>query len=115
MTTTNSEFLVNGQQPEKVFVTQTLKNNCWLRDETERLLKVKPWITPVVVFTKAFVKFGKPVKGIRVINRKFLLQTLQTEHGDALSVALIWANREMLIGRLTGNISLQVQDAEIEP
>ncbi len=93
---------------------KALKNSYWLRGETERLLKVKPWNTPVVVFTKAFVKFGKPVKRIRVINRKFLLQTLQTKRGDALSVTLIWANRERLIGRLTGNISLQVQNAEIE-
>lgn len=72
VTTTESEILVNGKMPEKDFAGQALKNSYWLREETERLLKVKPWITPVVVFTNAFVKFGKPVKGVRVINRKFL-------------------------------------------
>ncbi len=102
VTTTDSEILVNGQQSEKDFVAQTLKNRYWLRDVTERLLKVKPWITPVVVFTKAFVKFGKPVKGIRVINRKFLLQTLQTERGDVSSATAIWTNRGRLVDLLTG-------------
>ena len=64
MTSLHIEFLVNGKMPEKDFVAQALKNSYWLREETERLLKVKPWITPVVVFTKAFVIFGPPVKGV---------------------------------------------------
>jgi hypothetical protein len=54
-------------------MAQEFKNNHWLRDETERLVKVKSWITPVVVFTKAFVKFGKLVKGLRLVNKKYLL------------------------------------------
>ncbi len=102
VTTTESEILVNGHIPEKDFVGQALKNSYWLRDETERLLKIKPWITPVVVFTKAFVKFGKPVKGVRVINRKFLLQMLQNERGDSSSAAAIWVNRRPLADILTG-------------
>ncbi len=102
VTTTESEILVNERSPEKDFVAQALKNSYWLRDETERLLKIKPWITPVVVFTKAFVKFGKPVKGVRVVNRKFLIQTLQTERGNSASTSIIWANREQLVDLLTG-------------
>ncbi len=56
----------------------------------------------MVVLTKAFVKFSKPVKGIRVINRKFLLQTLQSERGDSTSISIIWANQEQLVDRLIG-------------
>ncbi len=103
VTTTESEILVNGQAPEKDFVAQTLKNSYWLRDETERLLKLKPWITPVVVFTKALVKFGEPVKGIRVSSRKILLQRLQAERGDTSSTSAIWANLERLVDLLTGD------------
>ncbi len=36
--TPRSEILVNRRQPEKDFVAQALKNSCWLRDETARLL-----------------------------------------------------------------------------
>ncbi len=83
-------------------MAQTLKNSYWLRDETERLLMVKLWITPMVVFTKAIVKFGKPVKRVRVVNCKFLLRTLQSERGNSASTSIIWANREQLVDRLTG-------------
>ncbi len=75
VSTTGRKILVNGREPEIDFVAQAFKNSYWLRNEMERLLKVKPWITPVVVFTNAFVKFGRPVKGVRVVNCKFLLQT----------------------------------------
>ena len=102
MTTTGSEILVNGKMPEKDFVAQALKNSYWLREETERLLKVKPWITPVVVFTNAFVKFGPPVKGVRVVNKKYLIQTLQSGQGDTSNAATIWTNRERLANHLTG-------------
>jgi hypothetical protein len=63
VTTTDSEILVNGKLPEKDFVAQALKNSYWLREEIERLLQVKPWVTPLVVFTNAFVKFGRRSKG----------------------------------------------------
>ncbi len=103
VTTIENEILVNRQPPEKDFVAQALKNSYWLRDETERLLKLKPWITPVVVFTKALVKFGEPVKGIRVSSRKILLQRLQAERGDTSSTSAIWANLERLVDLLTGD------------
>ncbi len=112
MTTTESEILVNKQPPKNDFVAQTLKTSYRLRDETERLLKVRPWITPVVVSTKAFVKFGKPVKGVRVINRRFLLQTKQFERGDTSSAAVIWTNRERLVDLLTGKTPSRVPDPE---
>jgi ssDNA-binding Zn-finger/Zn-ribbon topoisomerase 1 len=93
-------------------VTQALKNSYWLRDQTERLLKVKPWITQVLVFTNAFVKFGSPVKGVRVVNKKYLLQTLFNGQGDASNAATIWANRERLANHLTGQEPASVQPIE---
>ncbi len=50
---------------------------------------------------KSPMKLGKPVKGIRVINRKFLLHMLQTERGDAASCSTNWANRERFVDLLT--------------
>jgi hypothetical protein len=70
---------------------------------------VKPWITPVVVFTNSFVEFGPSVKGVRVVNKKYLLQTLQARLGDPSNAAAIWANREQLANHLTGQESAPVQ------
>jgi hypothetical protein len=109
ITTIDSEILVNGKMPEKDFVAQALKNSYWLREEIESLLKVKPWITPVVVFTNTFVKFGPPVKGVLVVNKKYLLQKLQSGQGDTSNAAAIWTNRELMANHLTGQEPLPVQ------
>jgi hypothetical protein len=90
-------------------VAQTLKTSYRLREETERLLKVKPWITPVVVFTKAFVKMGQTVKGLRMINQKHLILTLLGRQIDTSNAAIIWANRERLANYLTGKAVAPVQ------
>jgi hypothetical protein len=47
-------------------------------------------------FYQGFVKFGPPVKGVRVVNEKYLLQTLQSRQGDTSISAIIWTNRERL-------------------
>lgn len=109
VTTTESNILVNGKKPEKDFVAQALKNSYWLRDETERVLQIKPWITPVVVFTNGFVEPGRPVKGVRAMNKKFLLQMLQTGRADSANAAIIWTNREKLADDLTGVIHSPAQ------
>jgi len=60
-------------------------------------------------FYKAFVKFGSPVKGVRVVNKKFLLQTLQFGQGDPTNASTIWTNREQLANHLTGQEPATVQ------
>jgi Nuclease-related domain/Topoisomerase DNA binding C4 zinc finger len=106
VTTTDSQILVNGEESEKDFIAQALQNSYWLREEIGRLVKFTPWITPVVVFTNAFVKYGKPVKGVKVINRKFLLRTIEYGQSSSHSSAAIWANRDLIAGCLTGKINL---------
>jgi Nuclease-related domain len=69
-------LLVNGKNPEKDFIVQTLKNTYWLRDEIAQIVGAKPWINSIIVFTNAFVPQTKPVKGVRIINKKYLLNAL---------------------------------------
>lgn len=66
------KILVNGKQPEKDFIAQSLKNAYWLRDKLSKAIGEKVWITPVVVFTNAFVPPTKPVKGVHILNKKYL-------------------------------------------
>jgi hypothetical protein len=90
ITTTEREILLNGHAPEKNFVAQSLRNSYWVCDEAERVIGQKPWIAAVVVFTNAFVKAGKPVKGVRVTNKKYLLNLLQKPTRASVTNALVW-------------------------
>jgi len=96
------KILVNGKIPEKDFVMQALRNSYWVREQIETLLQVKPWITPILVFTNAFVPFGKPVKGVRVTNSKFLLEIIQDTVSRSSVITKIWENRNEIICLLTG-------------
>jgi restriction system protein len=100
ITTTDSKILLNGHQPEKDFVAQALKNSYWVRDEAERVIQQKPWITAVVVFTNAFVIARQPIKGVRVTNKKYLLEILQKPASANAVNALVWKKREALVASL---------------
>lgn len=95
-----SQLLVNGKPPEKDFIAQALKNAYWLRDEIEKVIGSKAWITPVVVFTNAFVQAGKPVKGVYVINKRYLLKMLQRQPRSTANLAAVWEARYQILKRL---------------
>jgi hypothetical protein len=95
-------LLVNGKPPEKDFIAQALKNTYWLRDEIEKVIGSKIWITPVVVFTNAFVQAGKPIKGVHVVNKKFLPGILQRQARSTSELHQTWDSREQINKRLHG-------------
>jgi hypothetical protein len=51
------------------------------------------WITPILAFTHAFVEPAPPVKGIVIVNKKYLVNALQ-KPGNKGQAATIWASRE---------------------
>ena len=96
----DDQLLVNGKAPEKDFVRQTLRNTYWLRDEVEAATGIKTRIIPVIVFTNAFVRPGKPVKGITVINKKYLEKFLEQPRGTVQAFEKVWESRGRLRERL---------------
>jgi hypothetical protein len=98
----SDNLLVNGKPPEKDFIKQTLRNTYWLRDELEKVVGRKVWITPVIVFTNAFVPFGKPIKGIHVINKKFLPELLQKQARPSTELSAVWDVKERITQTLGG-------------
>ena len=97
-----ASILLNGQVPEKDFVRQTLYNAYWLRDEINKVMGKNVWIFPVIVFTNAFVPFSKPIKGVHIVNKKFLQKTLeQITNINSLNQE-IWKNREKIYNQLKG-------------
>jgi hypothetical protein len=89
-------LLVNGKVPEKDFIAQALRNSYWLRDEISPIVGVKPWITPVLVFTNAFVPPTQPVKGVSIINRKYLLPFLQKNSRANAVNEQVWLKRDSI-------------------
>lgn len=96
VTLENEELLLNGYPPEKDFIAQCLSNSYWLRDQIETVIGTKPWITPILVFTNAFVVSGRPLKGVVVVNKKYLLQAIRSRATQAATSAL-WENKEQVI------------------
>lgn len=89
-------LLVNGKLPEKDFIAQALRNAYWLRDEVSRFAGSKPWITPILVFTNAYVSPTNPVKGVIILNKKYLLDLLQRESRPNAKIARVWELREAI-------------------
>lgn len=96
-------LFLNGKLPEKDFIGQSLRNTYWLRDQLAKIIGGKPWITPVLVFTNAFVPFGKPIRGVHVVNKKYLLQTISSVADGHGLTAHLWESRERVTEQLCGS------------
>jgi hypothetical protein len=93
-------LLVNGKLPEKDFIAQALQNSYWLRDEISQIVGSKPWITPIIVFTNAFVSPTRPIKGVSIINKKYLLNALNKVNRSNAINARVWEQKENIENRL---------------
>jgi hypothetical protein len=94
VTIDDDNLLVNGKPPEKDFITQALNNTFWLKKEINDLIGPTPWVTPILVFTNAFVVAPKLIKNVRVMNKKYLINSLN-RLGDKKNIAndQIWEQR----------------------
>lgn len=99
----NGSLLVNGHDPEKDFVAQCLRNAYWVRDQVEPVIGVKPWITPLLVFTNAFVQGRIVLKGVQVLNKKYLLTLLQAKSVRNKATMDVWEKREFIARILIPN------------
>jgi hypothetical protein len=95
-------LLVNGQIPEKDFIAQALRNMFWLRDAVSPIVGSKPWINTVLVFTNAFVPPLRQVRGVSIVNQKYLLNVLHTPSRSNSLNAQVWQHRENIGNRLMG-------------
>ncbi|MGB7540168.1 MAG: nuclease-related domain-containing protein [Anaerolineales bacterium] len=89
-------IMVNGKQPEKDFIKQTLNNTYWLKERITRIAGIQPWITPILVFTNAFVPYSQPIKNIHVINKKYLSSTIRQKMRVDETITRIWKMKEAI-------------------
>jgi hypothetical protein len=93
-------LLINNKTPEKDFIAQALRNTYWLREQIERITGQKIWITPVIVFTNAFVETGRPIKGVTITNKKFLTSILSRQTRFQPGLTKVWEMREAIAQEL---------------
>lgn len=65
-------LLLNGNPPDKDFIKQTWSQTYQLRNFLKEQTGKEYQVKPVLCFSKAFVQLRQPVKGVAVINAKFL-------------------------------------------
>lgn len=103
----DGKILVNGKDPEKDFIAQTLKNTYWLRDLIQKEMGINAWINPIIVFTNAFVTPGKPIKGITVTNKKYLSSIIKKDQKNSAISERLWENRDEFVRLLMNDKSTQ--------
>ena len=99
VTVNNGYLYVNGHEPEKDFIAQALNNTYWFRDKICAAINIEVWIVPILVFTNAFVERTAPIKGVTIVNKRYLLNILQRQNSKAQNLA-IWENRERILKAL---------------
>ena len=75
VTAQGNRVLVNGHPPEKDFIAQSWRNAFWVREVLKNTAEIDGKVIPILVFPNAFVT-GRGTKGVRVINKKYLVETI---------------------------------------
>jgi len=94
VTVRNGVLLVDGEPPEKDFIAQTLRNTMWLKQRIRETTGLDPWIQPVIVFTRAFVREWKPVRGILLRNQKYLVEAIEKTRTNQEITSRLWSLHE---------------------
>lgn len=91
---------LNNHLPEKDFISQTINNAYWLREKINLIFESNVWIFPIIVFTNAYVPFNPPIKGIHIVNIKYLISTLEKINNENSLNEQIWEKRESILSLL---------------
>ena len=96
VTVINGELKRNGKPFEKDFVRQILRNVFWLKETIEDEIGIRVWITPILVFANAYVPPLRPIKNVRIINRRFLRRTIYQTSASPQKSSQLWEKRYQL-------------------
>jgi hypothetical protein len=96
----DGELLLNGNPPEKDFVAQALRNAAWLGGELSSFMGTKVWVRPLIVFTNAFVPRISPLRGVRIVNKRFLSAALHEGVRSSAAKTAIWERRDEVAASL---------------
>jgi UDP-2,3-diacylglucosamine pyrophosphatase LpxH len=97
------ELLLQGQPMPGDPIRQTLRNAMWLKQKTGEILGEEPYITAVLLFTRARVVSKSAVRGVIIARPQFLHEVLKAPPSSTAQSLKIWANRVRLQDALLGS------------
>jgi Nuclease-related domain len=96
VTIENSTLRINGKLTTKNLIRQCLNNLFDLQEAVQESTGIKVWISAILVFTNAFVESGKPIKGIRIVNQKYLSRTIHEQDRERGGNTTLWQKADDL-------------------
>jgi hypothetical protein len=88
------QVLINNHEPEKDFIAQSIRNSLFLQENIANVIGYKPWVTIFLVFTHAFVPLIQPIKGVHIINKRFLLNQIKKYAINYKNGQKVWNRRD---------------------
>ena len=92
-----SNLLRNGRPLEKDFVRQTLGNALTLGKHLGAYAQRQVWVTGILCFTRGFVQVRGAIKGVQVINVKWLSNSIESGSSNAELSDWLWEHFETLL------------------
>jgi len=86
-------LLLNGRRPPKDMIAQCVRNTYSLKETIENAFGQTIWVQPILVFTNAFVHSGKPIKGVKVINKKYLVENIRANSAKTGQDSWLWGKK----------------------
>ncbi len=95
VTIEGDQIRINNKRTEKDFIKQTQRNAYDIRDEIASILGVSLHVTPVLVFTNAYVPYKANIKGVFIMNKKTLLKFILSGK-EQQNHEVIWKKRGLI-------------------
>lgn len=87
VTFADGRLRINGHGLEKDFLSQSYAEAMALKDYLKKATGKNFYITPLLVFTRAFVKVSDKARGVEVLPAKWLVERLSRGSGERLDEA----------------------------
>ncbi|HTY88666.1 MAG TPA: nuclease-related domain-containing protein, partial [Candidatus Acidoferrum sp.] len=90
------ELRQDGHPLEKDFLKQVHRNVYWLSHFLKTQCGVKPWIHAAIVFPNAYVSVRRTLRGVDILNVKYLERWMAKAHGNPQAARKLWPQMDRL-------------------
>jgi hypothetical protein len=90
----------NGQPFDPTLLERAAQNKAWLREQIHSVLGLTVWVSGVVVYARAQVQPGPPVRGVHLVDRQYLGPLLKMPRSANPANLVLWEGRERLLKSL---------------
>lgn len=89
------------EQNAEQFLKQTHRNLFWLRDFLKHQFGIEAWINAAIVFPNAYVSVRRPLRGVEIINSKYLGRWMNKARGNPQTARHLWQRIQEVKQKIT--------------